>query len=79
MGYYTIAQSATTEEYLMKKIAVASALMIFLSLINANAEGCPNSHVSGRCAVAHHPVKHAKHANKKRSSMGGALIGAYQR
>ena len=76
MDYCMIAQSVTTKEYLMKKIAVASAVMIFLSLINANAEGCPSSHVSGRCAVAHHPVKHA---NKKRSSMGGALIGAYQR
>ena len=51
----------------MKKIAVASALMIFLSLFNANAEGCPSGHVSGRCAVAYHP---AKHANKKRPSMG---------
>jgi hypothetical protein len=60
----------------MKKIAIASALLIFLSLINANAEGCPSSHVSGRCAVAHHPVKQA---NKKRPSMGGAFIGAYQR
>jgi hypothetical protein len=53
----------------MKKIAVASALMILLSPINANAEGCHSSHVSALCAVAHHP---AKHANKKRSSMGGA-------
>ena len=51
----------------MKKIAVASALMIFLSLINANAKGCSSSHVSGRCAVAQHPVKHA---NKKRPNMG---------
>jgi hypothetical protein len=58
----------------MKKIAVISALIILLSLINANAEGCRGTHVSGRCAVAHHRVKHAK-----RSSMGGALIGAYQR
>ena len=76
MEYYTIAWSVTTEEYLMKKIAVASALVILLRLTNANAEGSPSRHVSGRCAVAHHPVKHA---NKKRPSMGGALIGAYQR
>jgi hypothetical protein len=40
----------------MKKIAVASALMIFVRLTNANPD---------------HPVKHAK-----RSSMGGAFIGA---
>jgi hypothetical protein len=60
----------------MKKIAVVSALMISLSLINANAEGCPSSHVAGLCAVAHHP---AKHANKKRQSMRGAFIGACQR
>jgi hypothetical protein len=71
-----IAQFVTSKEYLMKKIAVASALMIFLSLINANAKGCSSSHVSGRCAVAQHPVKHA---NKKRPNMGGAFIGAYQR
>ena len=58
----------------MKKIAVASALMIFVSLTNVNAEGCRGTHVSGRCAVAHYPVKHAK-----RSSMGGAFIGAYHR
>jgi hypothetical protein len=60
----------------MKKIAVASALMIFLSLITASAEGCPSNHVAGHCAVAHHPVKHA---NKKRQSMRGAFTGAYQR
>jgi len=58
----------------MKKIAVESALMIFVRLTNANAEGCRGSHVSRRCAVAHYPVKHAK-----RSSMGGAFIGAYHR
>jgi hypothetical protein len=60
----------------MKEIAVASALMILLSPINANAEGCPSNHVAGLCAVAHHPVKHA---NKKHQSMRGAFIGAYQR
>ena len=76
MGYCMIAQSVTTKEYLMKKIAVVAALMFSLSLSNANAKGCSSSHVSGRCAVAHHP---AKHANKKRPSMGGAFIGAYQR
>jgi hypothetical protein len=70
-----MAQFVTTEEsYLMKKIALASALMIFLGLTTANAKGCPSGHVSGRCATAHHQVKHAK-----RSSMGGAFIGAYQR
>ena len=58
----------------MKKIAVAFALVIFLSLTSANAEGCPSRHVSGHCV--HHSVKHA---SKKRPSMGGALIGAYQR
>jgi hypothetical protein len=71
-----IAQFVTTEEYLMKKIAVASALMILLSPIAAKAGGCPNNHVGGHCAVAHHPVKHA---NKKPHSMRGAFIGAYQR
>jgi hypothetical protein len=60
----------------MKKVAVASALMIFLSLITANAKGCPRNHVAGLCTVAHHPVKHA---NKKRQSMRGAFGGAYQR
>ena len=60
----------------MKKIAVASALMILLSLINANAEDCPSNHIAGICAVAHRPVKHA---NKKHQSMRGAFIGAYQR
>ena len=68
-----IAQSVMTKEYLMKKIAVASALMISLSLITANAESCPRSYVSGRCGAAHQ-VKHAK-----RSSIGGAFAGAYQR
>ena len=58
----------------MRKIAVASALMIFLNAMSANAKACPSGYVFGRCAVAHHPVKHAK-----RSSMGGALIGAYHR
>jgi hypothetical protein len=58
----------------MKRIAIVSALMISLSLTNANAEACPSSHISGRCAAAHHQVKHAK-----RSNMGGALIGAYHR
>jgi hypothetical protein len=60
----------------MRRIAVAFALIIFLSLTTANAEGCPSNHVSGPCAIAHHPVKHA---NKKRHSMGRAFIGAYQR
>ena len=60
----------------MKKIALAAALLILLSLLNANAEGCPSRNVSGRCAVAHQPVKHA---NKKRQSMRGAFIGAYRR
>jgi hypothetical protein len=60
----------------MRRIAVASALMIFLSPIIANAGGCPNNHVGGLCAVAHHPVKHA---SKKRHNMSGAFIGAYQR
>jgi hypothetical protein len=59
----------------MKKIAVASALMIFLSLITANAGTCPSNHVAGLC-VAQHPVKHA---NKKRHNMRGAFIGAYRR
>jgi hypothetical protein len=54
---------------MMKKIALASVLMIFLSLITTNAEAC-----SGRCAAAHHQVKHAK-----RSNMGGAFLGAYHR
>jgi hypothetical protein len=58
------------------QIAVASALMIFVSLPTANAGGCPRRHVSERCVVAHHP---AKHANKKHHNMRGALIGAYQR
>jgi hypothetical protein len=48
--------------------------MIFLNAMSANAKACPSGYVSGRCAVAHHPVKHAK-----RSSMAGALIGAYHR
>jgi hypothetical protein len=69
-----IAQFAAAKEHLMQKIAVASAVMIFLSLITAQAKGCPNGHVSGHCAVAHHQVKHAKHSN-----MGGAFIGAYHR
>ena len=60
--------------YLMKKIAVASVLMILVNVFAANAKGCASSHVSGRCAVAHHPFKRAK-----RSNMGGAFIGAYQR
>jgi hypothetical protein len=60
----------------MKKIAVASALMIFLSLITVNAEGSPSNHVAGPCAVGRHPVKHA---NKKGQSMRGAFTGAYQR
>jgi hypothetical protein len=55
---------------------VVTALMISLSSMNANAKGCSENHMFGRCAVAHHPVKHA---NKKRPSMGGAFIGAYQR
>jgi hypothetical protein len=46
----------------------------FLNAMSANAKACPSGYVSGRCAVAHHPVKHAK-----RSGMGGALIGAYHR
>jgi hypothetical protein len=58
----------------MKKIAVASVLMIFVSVIVANAKSCPSSRSSGRCVVAHHPLKHAK-----RSNMGGAFTGAYQR
>jgi hypothetical protein len=71
-----ITQFVSTKEYLMKKIAVASELMISLSLVNAKAECCPSNHVSKRYAVIHHS---AKHANKERSSMGGALTGAYQR
>jgi hypothetical protein len=61
----------------MKMMALVSAL-IALSWMNVNAEACPSSHTSRRCAVSHHPVKHA---NKKRSaqSMRGAFIGAYQR
>jgi hypothetical protein len=70
-----IAQFVTTKEYLMEKIAVASALIIFLSMMTANAGGCPSNH-AGLCAVAHLP---AKYADKKRHSMRGALIGAYQR
>jgi hypothetical protein len=52
--------------------------MISLSSMNATAENCPSSHMSGRCAASYHP---AKHANKKRpaQSMPGAFIGAYQR
>jgi len=57
-----------------QRTRVASALMFSLSLITANAKGCPSSHVSGRCAATYHQVKHAK-----RSSMGGAFIDAYQR
>ena len=30
----------------MKKIALAAALLILLSLLNANAEGCPSRNVS---------------------------------
>jgi len=71
-----IARFVTTKEYLVRKIAVVAALVISLSSMNANAKGCSDNHVFGRCAVAHHPVKHA---NKKRPSMGGAFIGAYQR
>lgn len=70
-----IAPFVTTKEFLMKRIAGASTLMIFLSLITADAQSCPDNHVGGLCAV-HHPVKHA---NKKRHSMRGAFIGAYQR
>jgi hypothetical protein len=60
----------------MKKIAVLSALMIFLSPTNADAKGCSSRNVSGRCVIADHP---GKHATKKRPSMGSALMGAYQR
>jgi hypothetical protein len=59
----------------MKNIAIASALMISLSLMTANAGGCTSNHVAGLCAVAHHP---AKHANKKRRKYE-RRFGAYQR
>jgi len=59
----------------MKKIAVVSALVISLSLMNARAEGCP---AAGRCAVAHHRVKHTNKEHPAQS-MRGALTGAYQR
>jgi hypothetical protein len=60
----------------MRRIAVASALMILLIPITANAGGCPNNHVGGLCAIAHHPVKHA---NKKHHNMSGAFTSAGDR
>src|SRR5262249_39396988 len=53
-----------------QRTRVASALMFSLSLITANAKGCPSGHVSGHCAATYHQV---------RSSMGGAFMGAYHR
>jgi hypothetical protein len=76
MDYCMIARFVTTKEYLVRKIAVVVVLVISLSSMNANAKGCSGNHVFVRCAVAHHP---GKHASKKRPSMGGAFVGAYQR
>jgi hypothetical protein len=56
----------------MKKITILSALVICISAMDASAKGCTSG--QGRCAVSHHSVKHAK-----RSGMGSALGGAYQR
>jgi hypothetical protein len=64
--------NVTAEEHPMRKIAIVSALVIFLSAMNAVAKGCSSNH--GSCAGFHHSAKHAKH-----STMGGALGSAYQR